>query len=205
MTTTIARLILILGMCVIVVAADAAPLPSDSYQVQEDYKLQLDTPNLVKNTPQFVTCFNIDSDTFIVVTFNFRDQPVHDPGGIQIQLWDQGNLVDTVDVTLNSLNVSGDTVTWTQKYKINQGKLEMSIVGIGSQAWGQINNTASIFQDPAHLSTFNTYDPAESVAESHINYGRNAVTWFGMTECRKYDDKGKKIWIDSTPKVIFSR
>lgn len=202
MKTMLSRFALILAASVFTGHALAA----DTYTVEEDWELHLDTPNLTKNTPQWLTHFRIDGDTFILTTFNYREFPAHDPGGIQMQLWDAGNLVDTVDVTLNSLDVSGDVVKWTHVYTIKGGKtLEMKLTGVSSQTWGEKIINENIIQDPASVSTFNTYDSANSIAESHINYGRNAVLWFGITKTTSYDDHARPIRSDSTPRVVYAR
>jgi hypothetical protein len=81
-----------------------------------------------------------------------------------------------------------------------------SLANIDSQAWGQVNPPESIIQDPSGISSLNHYDPADSVAESHVNFGRNAVVWFGMTECRKYDESNNLLEPpDSSDRVVFAR
>lgn len=197
------------GLCLVLpcvlsnwVLAEAPP--STPVEVIEKWEMRLDTPNLPKDSPQFVTHFEIDHDTYFLTLFNFRDDPELIPGGIQLQLWDQGYLVDSVDITVDSLDVVGDTVTWSQRYRIQQGTIEMSIFGVNGQAWGQLNPQEAIVRNPADMSSFATYNPASSVAESHVMYGGNAVLWFGMTEYEVRDDK-KKIQGDTTARTVHAR
>ena len=206
MNTTALRLAL--ALCVGVFAAPAAGT-ENAYIVREVWELRLDTPNVAKNTPQVVTHFKIDSDTFVITCLNFRDQPAHVPGGIQIQLWDQGAVVDTVDVTVDSLNTAGDVITWTQVYTISSGgNLEANLENVDSQTWGQIAVTEAVVRSPASVSTFNTYDPTTSVVEAHVNYGHNAVVWFGMTESTTWKDVSPsgKLWTDpQCPRTVYAR
>jgi hypothetical protein len=202
MTKTTYRLALVLGFWGL--AAQAADA-TNTYEVRENWELRLDTPNVTKNSPQVVTHFKVDADTFVLTCINFHEQPSHVPGGVQIQLWDEGALIDTADVALDALDVTGDVITWTQVYKLYGGQLEAQVVGVGSQAWGQNINTSSVIKDPASVSTFNTYNPTESVAESHVNYGHNAVIWFGMTESSTWADTNNKLTTDTTDRTVYAR
>jgi hypothetical protein len=205
MKTTAIRFFLAVSLCAFSAQAAATSPPADVARVEEDWELHLDTPNLAKNTPQFVTHFKIDEDTFILTCFNFRDYPSHDPGGIQMQLWHQGAVVDTVEVSVDNLDVSGEVIRWTHVYNGCSCDVEAKLENIDSLAWGQISSTASITQNPSSISSLNHYDPADSVAESHVNYGRNAVVWFGMTESRTYDIDGNPLSTDTASRVVFAR
>jgi hypothetical protein len=194
-------------LAVLLVSGDglAGPPVSDVTVVEEDWSLVLSQPSTVATSPQFSTCLPVSPQVYIVTTFNYREFPDFIPGGIQIQLWEDGACVDWVNVALGPLNVTGDTVRWTQVYRTNGRDLVAKIVGANAQSWGTNINSTDLTKLEANIPNFNAYTPTHSVAESDASFGSNHVSWFGVTEVRLLDDRGRKLVVDTTPRAVHSQ
>ena len=182
----------------------SAPPPSNAMVVEEEWKLVLDTPNTTGDSPQFCTSFSLGNGDYIVTTWNYRTYPDYVEGGIQLQVWEDGEVVDVTTVDLAELNVKDDTITWKHVYRVQASDVDMKIVGVNSQTWGNNINTSSVSKPNANVANFNLYDPAASCRESGITLGANRVEWFGITGVTVYDEKGRRMVTDSTLRPVYT-
>jgi hypothetical protein len=203
--TLVASLAICLPCLMTAPALGEAP-EQNAYVVEEDWALVLRTPNLDKNCPQFSTAFRLGNGGYFLTTWNYRDVPDFAQGGIQVQLWSGGSddvCIAQLDEPLGELQWSGETVRWTHVYRTNGNDVVMKTVGISAQSWGTNITAPSMTVSHAAVANFNTYDPENSIAESNIGYGKNRVQWFGITEVRMYDDKGRRLVVNKTPRPVF--
>ena len=190
-------------LCVYVSPAWSAAPTSNAMVIEEEWKLVLDTPNTTGDSPQFCTSFDLGNGSYFVTTWNFRTWPSYVAGGIQLQVWDNGEMINAATVNLAELNVNGDTITWTHVYRVQGTDVDMRIVGVNSQTWGNNINTTSVSKANANVANFNQYDPQKSCGESGISLGANRVNWFGMTAVTVYDERGRRMASDSTLRPVY--
>ena len=181
----------------------AAPAPSNAMVIEEEWKLVLDTPNTTGDSPQFCSSFDLGNGAYFVTTWNYRTDPEYVAGGIQLQVWKDGEMVGSTTLDLAELNTNNDTITWKHIYRVQGTDVDMRIVGVNSQTWGNNINTTSVSLTSAGVANFNQYDPQKSCSESGISLGANRVSWFGMTGVTVYDEKGRRMGQDSTQRPVY--
>ena len=181
----------------------SAPEPSNALVVEEEWKLVLETPNTTGDSPQFCTSFDLGNGSYFVTTWNYRTYPDYVAGGIQLQVWDNGEVVGVTTIDLAELNVTGDTITWRQIYRVQGADVDMRIAGVNSQSWGNNVNSTTVTKSSAGVANFNFYDPQKSCSESGISLGANRVSWFGVTGVTVYDEKGRRMGSDTTLRPVY--
>lgn len=196
-----APILSLLAVCIS--TAWSAPPPSNAMVIEEEWKLVLDTPNTTGDSPQFCTSFDLGNGSYFVTTWNYRTYPEFAAGGIQLQYWENGEMVDATTVDLAELNVKGDTITWKHVYRVQGTDIDMRIVGVNSQTWGNNINTTSVSHTEAGIANFNFYDPQKSCSESGISLGANRVNWFGITNIAVYDERGRRMVRDATLRPVY--
>jgi hypothetical protein len=186
-------------------ALNAAPPVSNSMTIEEDWEMRVNTvESTVKVCPQWITNFPLGNGYYFVSTFNFRDYPSVEFGGIQLQVWheaDSAPMYDT-EIILNKVDYNNDVLRWKQVIKTNGTDCEIKLTGCNSQSWGSNINSQAVTFLNSNIPNLNSYNPAESASSSEVMYGKNRVIWFGIVETRTYDDKGKLITKDTTLRPV---
>lgn len=186
--------VLILGA---VVVAATAPLAfaEEIVRVEEDWELVVREPDATCTAPQ-VTCVisPVDNSRSLHMAFdiNHRTQPGYAPGGMQIQVWDSEYLVSHQDSPETALlQHAGETVRWTQRMQILEGKLVFEIVNGTSTTWGTFGGQGylklSVDTSLTHLCG---YRPSVTIANSGVGYAANRVSQLVLKEIRVYTANG---------------
>ena len=185
-------------------ALNAAPPVNDSMVIEEDWVMRVNTVESTKACPQWVTNFPLGNGYYFVNTFNFRDCPSVEFGGIQLQVWDEFDSapLKVTEIILDEIYIDDDVLTWTQVIKTNGTDCELKLTGCNAQSWGANINTEAVTCFNRNIPNFNSYNSAESVNFSEVMYGKNRVIWYGIVETRTYDDKGKLIIKDTTLRPV---
>jgi hypothetical protein len=183
-----------------------APPVKDALVVEEDWEIRIDTQNVDKCCPQFSTFFKLDNNRYYLICWNYRDQPDFVAGGIQVQLWENDELISTEDVIQEPLNVVGEVVTWTVAITANGTKdVRFKLNGVKSYTWGAKFDTKGLDGIGVIVPHLNSYSAQDSVEQSEISYGKEHVQWFGITESRTFDDRGRTIVTDSVPRAVYDQ
>jgi hypothetical protein len=193
----------VLVLSVVVSAARGA----DYVRIEEDWQLVVQNPDPDTFAPQVTTTLapkgNLDS-LYAVFDLNLRALPSYVAGGMQLQLWNGTDPVESVKSNTGSLlENNGETVTWTQRMSVADGVLSFSIVNGNSQTWGNFGAGQSIsVSGSIDLTNLNQYDPAVSVANSGIGFAANRVSSLTLVRVRAYSAE-KLEAEDNTARVLY--
>ena len=178
---------------------------TDVMQVEEDWELVLAEPAAVKTAPQLETMIspvgNIDS-VFARTTWNYREFPDFQAGGMQLQAWHHDAFLAKTDFGTNDLSTVSETVTWTQVLKTDGTVLTLKITDGNSITWGASSSDNSTLVGVVQLPNLNGYRTDVSVANSGVTFGANRVVRLRIKEVRRYNADGTLLSTDSDPKVI---
>jgi len=195
------------GAFVVLAAAVSATRGADIVRIEEDWKLVVQNPDPDTFAPQVTTTLspkgNLDS-LYAVFDLNLRALPSYVAGGMQLQLWNGTDPIESVKSNTGSLLENNDeTVTWTQRMSVADGVLSLSIVDGNSQTWGDFGAGQSIsVSGSINLTNLNQYDPAVSVANSGIGFAANRVSSLTLVRIRAYSAE-KLEAEDDTARVIY--
>jgi len=193
-------------LTIAVLLAGSLATGQEVIKIEEDWQLVISQPDPDTFAPQVTTTLspvgNIDS-TYAVFDVNLRNIPSYEAGGVQFQL-SNGNsaLVSQRQNTGTLLHVNDETVTWTQRLRINDGQLVWEVVNGKSQTWGDFGGLA--LASATDLNNLNGYNSSVSLANSGVGFASNRVTSFKLVAVRAYSAAGL-IGQDSDPKVVFPR
>ena len=195
--------------CVFAVIALLAAKPlvaADIVRVEEDWELVVKEPDVDTQAPQ-VTCVisptgGIES-SYAALTVNHKTLPDYDAGGIQLQVWRDGDAVaNSKHPQDDLLGTANETITWTQRMSAENGQLVFEVVAGQSTTWGSFGGQGNLraSADTA-LSNLNGYDWHVSVANSGVGYAGNRVTKLVLKRVRSYSAEGL-VQEDNSPKTV---
>jgi hypothetical protein len=171
-----------------------AQLPTfgDVVKIEQDWEIVVGTPDPTMCSPQLFILLYPESggDYWSEFLINYNDQPQFSAGGVQIQVWQGGYVLDGADNSPHQaiLQNAGETVTFTLSMRVIDNALHFRAKNVSSPSFGSIPNLrTSVPYNPPNL---NKYSTADTVANSGILYGSNRVTSFTLKAVRKYDAAG---------------
>ncbi len=160
----------------------AMPVAAQSNRVvlvEEHWELKLGHPQPDVSAPQ-ITMFmsptaSLDGLHFLF-SLNHVTAPSYQPGGMQVQRWDDGVLtgVASSDVSA-SLDNPDETITWVQRLKLHEGVLSFQVRDGHSQTWGDFGGSNLKLVQSTSLASLNGYRPGNSITESQVSYAENRV------------------------------
>jgi hypothetical protein len=172
--------------------------------IEEDWVMVLNEPNDNIQSPQFHTIMSplghLDAN-YAQVLWNYRETPGFTGGGIQLQSYDDKNLLRIRTVDNRLLSTQGETITWTQGLWTDGTTLSFYIENGYSQSWGEFGRDMRIDEN-ASIPNLNQYSTDVSVASCAVTYGGNRVNSLAITQVRRYGQDGL-ISVDSTPRVVY--
>ncbi len=182
-------------------------LPALFYQVQEDWQVVIGTPDPDHIGPQITTFMSPtgDKSDCAVFNINYREYPSFSPGGMQIQTWSGGSLVNSADSGSSLLDTNSETIRWTQSLQVSSGNIVFAVVSGKSTTFGNFGTTFNNLNQLKHLSNLTSldgYSSATSVARSGVSWQPQRVTSLTLLQVRYYDSNGKLLATDSTPKSV---
>ena len=159
--------------------------------------------------PLFITSFSIPQvPALFQTTWNHRDIPFMEEGGIQLQVYRWDDLLDDREVLTppwrEKLSDPADTVTWTQRLHISNLDYVFTVDSIVGKTWGsiagpyQVKRSFQLWAPPLELYTF-----AEIKRNSGIVMGANRFAKLAITETRFYDVNGELLLKDAQEKQVF--
>jgi hypothetical protein len=176
-------------------------------RVEEDWKMLLGDPEPQSVAPQ-VTCVispvaNVDS-LYAAFTLNHRGLPNFNPGGLQLQVWDNETPLSIKNSANTSiLSKSGEPVTWTQSMELKDGALTFEILNGNSATWGEFGGNGELKASVnTALPNLNNYSPDVSVKNSSIGFASNRVQSLVLNRVRLITSTGKIIE-DKTVRIVY--
>jgi hypothetical protein len=149
-------------------SSSLAQAPLGTRAIEQDWKVELlvmpDGNRLT--SPLFISAFAIPHvSALFQCTWNHRDIPILEEGGIQLQVYKWNNLLDDQEIVTppwrERLSIDDEVITWTQRLHISDLSYVFTVTNISSKTWDTIpgpytvKRTFSIWAPPLELYTFN--------------------------------------------------
>lgn len=195
-------------------ATDAcAAAPNGTTAIQQDWRVELYTVSNPERVtcPLFVSAFALPNlTTLFQVTWNHRDLPELEQGGIQLQAYRWGDLIQAVDISTpvwrDKLNHNNEVVTWTQGMHREGMSHVFTVKNIKGTSWGTITEKYSVRRTYLHYApTLEGYSVNAIKENSGIIMGTNRFKNLAITETRFYNDAGDLLGRDTNDYVIFQQ
>ncbi|MGD9632320.1 MAG: hypothetical protein AB7G28_17605 [Pirellulales bacterium] len=166
----------------------AASVSAQIVQIEEHWELAIGEPDAAVSAPQATMVMSpsgtLDGQYFLF-TVNCRNVPDYEPGGVQVQLWNGDEAVDTESWGDSVLDQANDTISWVARLKVEDGTLSFEIADGSSSAWGNFGDSGNLaISTPTSLEKLNGYRPQVSIGESQVGYAGNRVQRLLLTKLR---------------------
>jgi hypothetical protein len=190
----------------VLVGTTAATDPAAIVAIEEDWEMVLGEPRPEVDAPQVTCMFSPVGDVgswHAVFELNHRSLSEFSAGGLQFQLWN-GDEAGTVRSARTGalLEREGETVRWTQKLSVADGRLVFEVINGSSSTWGNFGDPGHFrLSVPTTLTDLSGYSPAVSVANSRIGYAENRVESLILKRVRAFPAVGDPV-VDNTPRVV---
>jgi hypothetical protein len=175
-------------------------------QIEEDWQLDVDTPNSVCSSPQLNCLTSTGADIQSLYAIFLVNQLGSTGGNLQLQLWNGDQMLTTTDVPNSSaiLNTIGERVNWTTRLSVSKGILTAELFNLSSTTWGNSTgkNTIASVSAPTSLAGLDSYDPNVTCQNSGVEVGNTRVQKLTLRKTRIYTGKQKSVET-SLDRVIF--
>lgn len=178
------------------VGADDAGSAPRIVRVEEDWELQVATPDPSNDAPQVSVVFAPTADVdwaYAEFDINHHSHPDFIPGGLQLQVWSGGRpIVVNNDPDGGVISQPQEKICWTQSMTLDDGVLTFAIIGGTSATWGNFGTDGKLsIRTAAPLSDLNGYDTAVSLRNSGIGFAANRVQSMKIVAVRRYTSDGQ--------------
>lgn len=176
-------------------------------KVEEDWEVQIATPDPEGNAPQIITVIspnaNIDA-VHTVFELNHITQPDYAAGGMQLQCWKQGAMAHHHSFhNANVLSTVGEVITYTTRMSVSGDRLYVEICDGDSTTWSDFGDHGHLkCSTSTTLNDLSNYSPSVSVSKSRVGFAANRVTKLVLKRVRYYEADGTLISTDSTERVV---
>lgn len=180
--------------CWVLVPATAAAI--EIVAIEEYWELNVGEPDAQRSAPQITMVTSpvgsLDG-VYFLFALNHQSHPEYAPGGMQVQLWNGGELVAShTNQEEEPLHHANEVVRWVQKTELKGGNLSFEINSGESDSWGSFGGESLKFSFGSELTNLNGYLPAVAIEESGVNFAGNRVRSLTLTKLR---------WTDSNDQV----
>ncbi|MCO6439265.1 MAG: hypothetical protein J5J06_19410 [Phycisphaerae bacterium] len=184
-----------------------ATAPDPVVRVEEDWELVLNEPDGSLTTPQFHTVMSPVGDldsVYTQVTWNYRELPEFDAGGVEMQIWEGDDYVYERSFASVSLSTEAETIRWTQNLELDGGELVFTITDGTSTTWGSFGYPSHNMQVryAESLPNLNGYRTSVSQANSVVTFGGNRVDRLVLKEVRRITQSGA-VLVVHVDSVVF--
>lgn len=170
-------------------AAVAAPSRAESSRVvsvEEHWELRISQPDSDRSAPQTTMVMSPTNNlegVHYLFTLNHSTVPEYAPGGIQVQVWNGGELLQS-KVAHDGITLGHDdeVVHWVQRISLQDGHLAFRLVDGHSETWGSFGGDGLSLSASTSLQSLNGYRPGLSLTESQVGYAENRVVSLVLTK-----------------------
>lgn len=193
--------------CFVLFCVGSSGFAQSITMIEEDWELDLLTPNSMKSSPQLVCALSPYANCqSYYATFDINKRSTDGAGGgLQVQLWYGQQLLGFGNFSLtDSLDSVGDRIRWTERLSLsNKGVLTFEIVNGSSQTWPKFpgNGELSVSTN-TNLIDLNAYDPNVTAAYSGVDFGNSRVDKLILRKVRTYTS-GKKSVERALDRVVY--
>jgi len=167
----------------------------DIVAVEEHWELSVGSPDAGSSSPQICMVMSPTGHlggTYFMYTLNHHSDPEWIPGGMQVQLWNGENIVESkVGPQEGTLSHDDEVVTWVQRTELLDGNLVFEITSGQSQSWSAFGGAGHLkFTLASPMTNLNGYRPAISIEQSGVSFAGNRVRSLTLTKLRWIDSLG---------------
>ena len=162
--------------------------------------------------PLFISSFSIPGvPALFQCTWNHRDIPILEEGGIQLQAYKWDDLLDEREVFTppwrEKLSNANEVVTWTQRLHISEWTdYVFTVKNIVGTTWGTIPGPYTVKRHFLFWAPpLEGYSYQEIADNSGIIMGSNRFKHLAITQTRFYDQYGTLLLRDTQEKVLFTQ
>jgi hypothetical protein len=191
-----------------------AQAPEGTMAIEQDWTVEVysvSNPDRGTTNPQFISGFAIPNvPALFQTTWNHRDIPIGEEGGIQLQAYSWDELQDEREILTpewkEKLSENNETVTWTQRLHITDLDYVYTVKNITGSTWGSLPGPFSVtrrflsWTPPLELYTFE-----EIRKHTGITAGSNRFKKLAIVQTRFYDANGELLSTDSVERVLFQQ
>jgi hypothetical protein len=130
---------------------------------------------------------------YFVFTLNHRSDPQWAPGGMQVQLWDDEDVIDSQTADQSTpLEQIDERIRWIQRTKLDDGELIFEVFSGRSTSWGDFGDDGQLrLSINSQLANLNNYQPATSLTQSGVSFAGNRVKSLILRKLRWTDSTGQ--------------
>jgi hypothetical protein len=174
-------------LCTLMLSA-TAPAWGQSTRVvsiEEHWELQLGQPDVDRSAPQTTMVVSPSGSVegvHFLFTLNHVSAPDYEPGGMQVQLWDGQQLVESASSESGAFSHDAEVVRWVQRVSLEEATIRFAILNGESETWGTFGGDDLSVSEHTSLTSLNGYRPAISLSESQVSYAENRVASLTLTK-----------------------
>ena len=183
----------------------------NTVRIEEDWYVKIGTPDPDSDSPQITTCIAPAwtlAGRYGVFDMNCATQPGFSSGGVQLQLWSNGSILQTVSNTnWDSLHFVDEEIRYTSAIMVQGGNLVFEILNGTSLSWGAFGNGELRLQYPTWRDHLNNYDVDYTVYNSRVGFASHRVRRFTLERVRYYFENDSGLHLqhtDDTPRVLHT-
>jgi hypothetical protein len=169
-----------------IIAVPAVAESNNVVLVEEHWELQISEPDVERSAPQTTMVMSPTgnvNDVHFLFTLNHSTVPDYAPGGMQVQLWHGGELVEERTASNGAaLDHSNETIHWVQRISLQEGTLTFQVRDGESETWGTFGGDNLSLDASTSLTALNAYRPSVSLSESQVGYAENRVVSLTLTK-----------------------
>jgi hypothetical protein len=162
--------------------------------VEEHWELRLGEPDPDRSAPQTTMVQSPDGDlddVHFLFTVNHATVPEYEPGGLQVQLWDNDQLLESAAASLGTHSHNEEVVTWVQRLELDGQTLKFQVRDGHSESWGDFGGDDLTLTTSTSITSLNSYRPGVSITESQVSYAENRVGSLTLTKLVWTTDDGE--------------
>ena len=174
-------------------------------RVEEDWFLKIGTPDPETDSPQISTVLAPSwtlRGKHTVFDMNCATQPGFTSGGVQLQLWENGSIIQSrSNSNWDSLHIVNEEIRYTSAMSIEEDHLAFEILNGHSETWGDFGTGELKLQVETWRRHLNWYDPSFTTWNSRVGFASHRVRRFILERVRYFKSDGT-VTVDDTPRVL---
>ncbi len=181
----------------------------DIVRVEEDWEVQIGTPDPAGESPQIITAMSSTDrleDVHCIFEMNHSTLPDYTAGGMGLQIWSSDtNLTYMVHPKTGPLRTPDEVITYSMTMTLTGGDIVFEVKnGSSPNTWGVFGIGYFKTSVSTSQTAFTLYSPDVSVKNSKVGFGENRVKKFVLKQVRYYSQSGL-ISTDTTQRVVYEQ
>ncbi len=189
----------------LLVPGAVAQTPSPVVEVEEQWELVVGTPDPDSDAPQLVCVISpVGHVQGLHAVFELNQQSLPQPsaGGLQLQLWNGEAPLGQVGAGAGALLAqTGEVVRWTQRMRLEDGRLEFEVLSGSSSTWGTFGDGQLKLSVPTGLTSLDGYSPDVTIENSGASYAANRVNALVLKRIQRRTADGQ-VLVDDVERVL---